>query len=95
LRSHFAAIQAAPPEKIEAKTSLDDLTYEELKTISQIMQRAAERKAKRGEATKAATMNPVQVPQDALKKDPKNPSGRKPRPKVRKKGLKKKHPKRR
>jgi hypothetical protein len=48
LRSHFAAIQAAPPEKIEAKTSLDDLTYEELKAISQIMQRAAERK-KRGE----------------------------------------------
>lgn len=92
LVSHFAAIQASPPEKIETKTSLEDLTYEELKTISQIMRRAAERKAKRGEKP---TMNPALVPQDALKKDPKDPSGRKPRPKVRKKGLKKKHPKRR
>jgi len=37
----------------------------------------------------------MRVPQETMKKDPKNPSGRKPRPKVRKKGLKKKHPKRR
>lgn len=40
------AIQAAAPGKMEAKTSLEDLTYEELKAISQIMQRAAERKGK-------------------------------------------------
>jgi hypothetical protein len=36
-------------------------------------------KAKRGEAMKATTMNPARVPQDALKKDPRNPEGKKPR----------------
>ena len=92
LVSHFAAIQASRPERVETETSLKDLTYEELKTISQIMQRAAERKANRGEKP---TMNPALVSSDAMKKDPKNPGGRKPRPKVRKKGLKKKDLKRR
>jgi len=37
----------------------------------------------------------MRVPQDTMKKDPRNPSGRKPHPKVKKKGLKKKHAKRR
>jgi hypothetical protein len=86
LVSHFAAIQASRSERVETKTSLKDLTYEELKTISQIMQRAAKRKAKTGEKPmKAATMNPALVPGDALKEA----SGRKARPKVRKKVLKK------